>query len=102
MASSSSSHGLDSGECRSRSAPEQGMLLAFLHTETCVLDFILLGCAVQRQASRNRDAVEKTVYDVHRIHSLSDNVSALMESMDALTDARMIREALVYRSTLVD
>lgn len=77
------------------------MLIAFLHTQSCVLDFILLGRAIERQGSLERGILRNMIDDVGHVGGRSDNVASLIRSIDELTDMKMIREALVYRPILV-
>ncbi|KAK6380249.1 hypothetical protein LTS17_005438 [Exophiala oligosperma] len=101
----------------------QGMLNSYIYTtSTTVLDFILLGRRSTRSYSRSHarilDAM-MTMQPQHlRQHSrpLDDdtndtnrhqigrctNVSELMTFMDRITDAKIVREAIVFRPLLVD
>lgn len=77
------------------------MLIAFLHTESCVLDFMLLGRAIERQGSHEQRILGNIIDDVAHVRARCDDVASLIRSMDELTDMKMIREALVYRPILV-
>ncbi len=88
------------------------MLNALLYSQQSVLDFILQGRTshvvrglqsfgrISRTGAGSGSARE----DGHRIENRQDDAwsAALVEYMDALTDARIVREAVVYRALLVN
>jgi len=87
------------------------MLNALLYSEQSVLDFILLGRTshvvreLQRFGLVNRTGSGTGAKGGrHRIENHQEDAlsAALIEYMDALTDAQIVREALVYRALLVN
>lgn len=78
------------------------MLDAFLHGGASVMDFILLGRGPGAAAAINDRLVKRNqVKDIGRIGDDHDRTAALARYMDGLTDAKIVREAQVYRMMMV-
>ncbi|KIW26244.1 uncharacterized protein PV07_09357 [Cladophialophora immunda] len=79
------------------------MVNAFLYgASSTVMDFILLGRNSGVQAVLRRAPAKNKFGDViGRLDTSEDSVTVLVRQMDGITDAKMIREAEVFRMTLV-
>ncbi|EXJ65362.1 hypothetical protein A1O7_01703 [Cladophialophora yegresii CBS 114405] len=75
---------------------------AFLHGGTTVCDFILLERGSQVPAVVGTHATKFRQEDLGRFDNERNRVGPLMEFMDAITNQKMVREAVVYRPILVD
>ena len=78
------------------------MLNAFLHEGASVTDFVLLGRRSSVSAVLGKHASKFRREDGGRFHNERDRMAAAVRFMDGVTDAKMIREAQVYRPILVD
>ncbi|OQU96100.1 hypothetical protein CLAIMM_02232 [Cladophialophora immunda] len=94
---------IDSKSSFPRNAQEGDMVNAFLYgASSTVMDFILLGRNSGVQAVLRRAPAKNKFGDViGRLDTSEDSVTALVRQMDGITDAKMIREAEVFRMTLV-
>ncbi|OAP54939.1 hypothetical protein AYL99_10639 [Fonsecaea erecta] len=85
-------------------AQEIGMLNVFLYgASSTVMDFILLGRSSGVQAVLRRIPAKKTTFgeNIGRFDNPEDSMVALVRYMDEITDAKIVREAEVFRMTLV-
>jgi hypothetical protein len=75
---------------------------AFLNKALCLLDFILLGRGSQVSVVLGKHAVKLKREELGRFMNESERMAALVKFMDGVTDAKLVREAEVYRPILVD
>ncbi|KIX97731.1 uncharacterized protein Z520_06509 [Fonsecaea multimorphosa CBS 102226] len=93
---------IDSNTPFSGKAQDGGMVNVFLYgASSTVMDFILLGRNSNVQTVLRIPAKNKFTDIVGRFDKSEDPMAALVRRMDEITDAKIVREAEVYRMTLV-
>ncbi|ETI27018.1 hypothetical protein G647_10117 [Cladophialophora carrionii CBS 160.54] len=75
---------------------------AFLHGGTTVWDFGLLERSSQVSAVLGTHATKLRHEDLGRFGNERERLAALVKFMDAVTNPKTVREAMVYRPILVD
>ncbi|EXJ71118.1 uncharacterized protein A1O5_06111 [Cladophialophora psammophila CBS 110553] len=89
--------------CTGKAREGGDMVDVFLYgSSSNVMDFILLGRRSTVQAVLRRIPAKNKFGDsIGRCDSSEDTMAGLLRYMDEVTDAKIIREAEVYRMTLV-
>jgi hypothetical protein len=74
---------------------------AFLHRGSCLLDFVLLGRDSQVAAVLGKYAPKLATDELRKFRNDAERMAALIKIMDAVTDPKLVREAVVYRPVLI-